>query len=269
MNRSQSSKVLNFDPLPVTLRKEIAGYAAAPNPLGMSSSQVYQLTHPQKTPLYLKFSPLIDLHPVRDDYERLLWLAGKLPVPEVVAYVEDEAQAYLLITTLPGVPTNSLTNPQEQERAVHILAEGMHILHALPPDDCPFDQNNDRMIAQAEHNLRQGWVEEWELDEKRRGREPASLMAELRQVRPFHEERVFTHGDYCLPNILIHNGQLSGFIDVGMAGLSDRYRDLALCTRSLTYNYGAQWVPLFHRAYGLEPVDEAKISFYKLLDEFF
>lgn len=260
---------LKLDQLPTIVRKQLKGYAAARNDEGYSSSYVYHLTHPHKPSLYLKISPQVDMHPVRDDYQRLVWLAGKLPVPEVVAYGEDESQVYLLMTALPGVPVYNLTNPQEREQAVHILAEGLQLLHTLPLDDCPFEQGNDQMIAQAEHNLRRGWVAEWELDEARRGREPAALITELQQARPLSEERVFTHGDYCLPNILIHNGQLSGFIDIGMAGISDPYRDLALCGRSLVHNYGPDWLPLLYRAYGLETVDEAKISFYKLLDEFF
>lgn len=261
--------MLNLTDLPILIRQPLAGYAAARNDEGYSSSHVYHLTHSHKSPLYLKISPQVDMHPVRDDYERLLWLAGKLPVPEVVAYAEDEHQAYLLMTALPGVPVYDLTLPQERERAVHILAEGLQRLHALPVDDCPFDQSNDRMIAQAEHHLRQGWVVEEELDEERRGRELPSLIAELHQARPLHEDQVFTHGDYCLPNIVIHQGQLSGFIDIGMAGMSDRYRDLALCGRSLAHNFGPEWLPLLYQAYGLEKVDGAKIGFYKLLDEFF
>ena len=261
--------MIRFERWPDELRRKVNGYAAAPNQTGMSSSHVFHLTHPQKSPLFLKISPRVDLHPVRDDYERLIWLAGKLPVPEVVAYDEDEVQAYLLMTALPGMPAHKFTGHQERERAVHVLAEGMRLLHTLHIPDCPFDQSNDRMIAQAEAHLRAGWVDVAELDEERRGRDPLSLMDELYGARPQHEEMAFTHGDYCLPNILIHKGQLSGFIDVGMAGHSDPYRDLALCTRSLTYNYGAEWVPLLHHAYGLEPVDEAKIIFYKLLDEFY
>lgn len=261
--------MLNLDHLPALVHRPLVGYAAAPNQEGCSSSRVYHLTHPNKAELYLKISPRIDMHPVRDDYERLMWLAGKLPVPEVVAYAEDETQAYLLMTALAGRPVYHLTGRSEQERGIFLLAEGLQRLHALPIHDCPFDQSNDKMVAQAEYHLRQGWVEEEELDEERRGREPASLIAELHQARPVREDRVFTHGDYCLPNILIHQGQLSGFIDVGMAGISDRYRDLALCGRSLAYNFGPEWLLFFYQAYGLEPVDEAKIGFYKLLDEFF
>jgi len=39
--------------------------------------------------------------------------------------------------------------------------------------------------------------------------------------------------------------------------------------RSLTYNFGPGWEPLFWEAFGLQTVDPARIEFYQLLDEFF
>jgi len=54
-------------------------------------------------------------------------------------------------------------------------------------------------------------------------------------------EPVLTHGDFCLPNILIKNGKLSGFIDLGKTGTGDRWMDIALCYRSLKHNADGTW----------------------------
>jgi len=58
-----------------------------------------------------------------------------------------------------------------------------------------------------------------------------------------------------------------GFVDFGAAGLGDPYRDLALIARSIRSNLGEKWVQSFFEAYGYE-VDERKIEFYTLLDQF-
>ena len=93
---------------------------------------------------------------------------------------------------------------------------------------------------------------------------------------------MFTHGDYCFPNVILRESSgeqgfptdgpglaLSGFVDCGRAGVADPYQDLALCARSVVRNLGAEWVPVFFAEYGLSVVDQERIDFYTLLDEFF
>jgi aminoglycoside phosphotransferase len=81
---------------------------------------------------------------------------------------------------------------------------------------------------------------------------------------------VFTHGDYCLPNIMLKDGAVSGFLDLGRAGIADRYTDLALAARSIRHNMGDErLVNLFFHAYGLGEVDWRKVDYYILLDELF
>ena len=87
--------------------------------------------------------------------------------------------------------------------------------------------------------------------------------------RPASEDRVFTHGDLCLPNVIIHDKRLSGFIDLGSAGIGDPYRDLALVGRSLNRNLGPGWADIFFAHYGLAAPDPDKLRYYRLLDEFF
>ena len=62
--------------------------------------------------------------------------------------------------------------------------------------------------------------------------------------------------------------RIAGFVDVGRAGVSDRYRDLALAARSIEYNLGSEYVAPFFATYGVEP-DPRRTAFYRLLDEFF
>ena len=47
---------------------------------------------------------------------------------------------------------------------------------------------------------------------------------------------MFVHGDFCLPNVFFADGKVSGFIDLGDAGIADRWYDIALGYRSLKHN---------------------------------
>lgn len=82
------------------------------------------------------------------------------------------------------------------------------------------------------------------------------------QRRSFDEDLVFTHGDYCLPHMLLdrQRSQVRGLIDWGHAGMADRSNDRALAARSRARNFGAQWVPLLFTEYGLASRDQVKSS---------
>ncbi|MCI9072524.1 MAG: phosphotransferase [Lachnospiraceae bacterium] len=55
---------------------------------------------------------------------------------------------------------------------------------------------------------------------------------------PDSEGDCFIHGDFCLPNILVKDGKVSGFIDTEAAGIGDPWMDYAWCIWSLEYNLG-------------------------------
>ena len=57
------------------------------------------------------------------------------------------------------------------------------------------------------------------------GREPVDIYQRLLETRPPVEDLVFTHGDYCLPNVILEDGRVRGFIDLGRAGVADRYQE--------------------------------------------
>jgi aminoglycoside phosphotransferase len=216
---------------------------------------------------YLK----VDARPeseLRAEKERMEWLVAHLPVPQVLAFEEDEGRQYLLTSALPGRDASDSTHARDMPRLVRLLAEGMRRFHALPVANCPFDHRLELMIDEARRRTRAGRVDETDFDAVRQGRTAEDLLKELERTRPGKEDLVVTHGDYCLPNVMIARGRISGFVDLGRAGVSDRHRDLALAARSLAHNFGAEWVPLLFQEYGQSP-DPAKIEFFQLLDEFF
>ena len=71
---------------------------------------------------------------------------------------------------------------------------------------------------------------------------------------------VLIHGDYCLPNVLVEDGRLSGLIDLGGAGLGDPQDDLAAGVWTLQYNYGPGHAREFLDAYGWPPMSEKSIE---------
>ena len=78
------------------------------------------------------------------------------------------------------------------------------------------------------------------------------------------------HGDACLPNFILKDAAtFSCFIDLGLAGLSDRHLDLYWAIWSLTYNLSdPQYAELFLDYYGRKDVDTDKLRLIAAFEAF-
>lgn len=201
--------------------------------------------------------------------ERLRWLAGRVPVPTVVGYERAETHEYLAVTRLPGLPMSDPDALLHPGRVVSLLARALRELHALPVRECPFTMTLPVTLRLARERVAAGLVDETDFDDERRGRSAAEVFSELVRTRPDSEDLVVTHGDACLPNLIVSGEYVEGFVDVGRAGIADRHADLALAHRSLTRNLGPEYAERFLDTYGRPLVNERKLAYYRLLDEFF
>ncbi|HEX9927981.1 MAG TPA: APH(3') family aminoglycoside O-phosphotransferase [Pyrinomonadaceae bacterium] len=253
--------------LPQILSEMLSGYAWQQNFTGFSSSQVFHLKSSSGENLYLKTAPCVDSE-LAEEKQRLEWLKGKLSVPEVRLFVQTDERDYLLISEIEGAGAHEDLWKEDVPRAIELLSKGVRMIHSLPVADCPFDETLEAKIERARRRIELGLVDESDFDDERQGRTAEDLFRELIATKPASEDLVFTHGDYCLPNVLFKDWQISGFVDWGRAGVADRYQDIALLTRSVCYNFGEKWTPFVFEALEIEP-DWERIDFYKLLDEFF
>ncbi len=142
--------------------------------------------------------------------ERLRWFAGRLPVPQVVAYEDDGAQEYLAMTRLPGIPMSHPDAALHPERMVNLLARALRELHALPVRECPFNMSLGARLKLARERVAAGAVDESDFDEERQGHSAVSVFNRLARTRPAQEDLVVTHGDACLPNFIVQGGVRGG-----------------------------------------------------------
>lgn len=264
--------------LPPSLAADLGKHTRTEITVGESGSTVIRFDRAGNSPVYLKsraFGSAPGGRPLFDEAERLGWMhAVGLPVPAVLQYHEWKGREYLLLTAVSGTDA-SVPRPAEKHAAiVAALAAGLKMLHATNISACPFDHSRRVRVAAAESRVRAGLVREDDFDEVRQGRRASDLYAALVASPPASEDRTFTHGDYCLPNVILADDgaggyRVSGFVDCSNAGIADRYQDLALCARSVEFNFGAELVPVLFARYGLDRVDDTKLAYYQLLDEFF
>jgi aminoglycoside phosphotransferase len=143
---------------------------------------------------------------LKGERDRIAWLAGRLPVAEVVGFAHAYGDDWLLTRELPGVPLYHPSLGWKPDRVAARFGEILRQIHSIEASSCPFGEAA--------------------------------------------EGHVLIHGDYCLPNVLVEDGRLTGVVDVGRAGLGDPRDDLAAGLWSLHYNYGHGHGNQFLESYG-------------------
>ncbi len=255
--------------LPEPLGKMITNYAWNQITIGKSQAKVFCLKKGNYPTYYLKVAHKLPRRDLLEEKNVLGWLRNKLPVPEVIHFAEDDNHDYLLLSEIPGANAAGLTDGVNKAGLVKLIAQGLRTIHEIPIDGCPFDRSLNVEIKIAQYNVNNSLLDDGDFDDARLGLSAKTLYEELIRNKPKMEDMVFTHGDYCLPNIMILENSVSGFIDLHRAGISDRYKDIALAIRSINSNLGAGLESDFFKEYGLPQPDWEKIEYYKLLDEFF
>lgn len=259
--------MLNND-LPMPIQLCLDGYrSSGTNLKTCSNSGVFLFEHPDNDSLYLKVFRPSDAPreaTLRAESTAVSWLSGQVPVPRLVEYCNDDGVEYMVTAAVDGLPSHSKDIDVELPALIHLLADGLRQLHALPIQDCPLDNRVEAMCRRVETWMREGAVAIDELPEWFRKANLDECVAEIRRLKPDDEDLVFTHGDYCLPNILIGNGQIAGFIDLGYAGIADRYCDFICIDFTIRHNLGDEWVQPFWDAYGVA-IEPAKFGYYQQL----
>ena len=208
------------------------------------------------------------------------WLEGRIPVPVIAVYAEEDGFSYTLMSRVQGRMACDEYYLERPDELTTLLAEALHMLWNVDTAGCPRERSIDVELAEAKYRVERHLVDMDNVEPETFGpggfRDPEELLAWLYDHRPSYEP-VLSHGDFCLPNIYLDNGGISGFIDLGDTGIGDKWRDIALCYRSLKHNaegvYGGRIYPdtdpmLLFKKLQIEP-DWEKIRFYLLMDELF
>lgn len=262
--------------LPEIISKHVSGMFYEQIIIGYSNASVYKIIG-KGINYYLKYMPAGKLTSIRHETDVIKWLHGLLPVAEVVEYTENERGEYLLMTEVEG-ENAAVVSGMEPEELISLYADGLRMIHAVPIVNCPFDRSLSVQIKDCLYNLDHDLVKLEYLHESRQGMSKDELRCLLINKNLPQEDFVFTHGDYCFPNVIIKDKKINGFIDFSVGGVADRYQDIADGGRSAAYNmkllYGMnekeanRYVSMFYKEYGIDQVDEEKIDLFLLIDDF-
>ena len=256
--------------IPKNLEKILKGYNREKVSIGWSKSEIFKFTKTMAPTLFLKINRNFEVSFFNHEFVMLNWLKGKLPVPDVIYQYKEGDQEYLLLSEIPGKVSYEVFSKSDIEVNLGILANGLQKFHTLSTSGCPRKITIEMMMQHAETRLKQGLISNETFDVRWKHKSPEELFNEVKRLKPKTIDEVVTHGDYCLPNVMIKNNELSGFVDLGSVGINDRFYDIAAVIWSISYNFGEKWISVFLENYGItqDETYREKILFYQMLNEF-
>lgn len=208
------------------------------------------------------------------------WLDGKIPVPRVLCHEVCGEYRYLLMSRTEGKMSCDPYYMERPNELLALLSEALEMLWSVDISDCPRCRSLDTELEEARYRVENGLVDIERTEPETFGENgfasPLELLHWLEDNKPVVEP-VLSHGDFCLPNIFLNNGRISGFIDLGDTGIADKWRDISLCYRSLKHNFDGSFggkvydgfdPDMLFEALNIEP-DRDKLKYYILLDELF
>ncbi len=257
--------------MPEKIRAKLPGGTFAVDDIGCSDAQVMLFDD-----CVLKIEK--DCNVSANEATMMRWLNGRLAVPQVIETAYEDGFRYLLMTRIHGKYLCDHSILDDQELLAELVADGLRQLWSVDVMNCPTDRTLNAKFSGIEEGLCLGTIT---LDSACQAEtygpggfeSPAKLFDWLVKHRPT-EELVLSHGDYCLPNIFCYGKQLTGIIDLGYAGVADKWVDIEKGLWSMWANttgvFGGNKREFdrqrLFKALHMEP-DEDRLRYYSLLSE--
>jgi kanamycin kinase len=143
--------------------------------------------------------------------------------PKVLMYTSDNVKDYLITDQIIGTDAASDEYLLQPGRLADVFGESLAVLYQIKAVDCPRINGLKEMITRAEENYRAGRADKGLLRYLGYINVDVAYKDMISLYGCFLEDRVIIHGDYCLPNLILHGFKNKGYIDVSYGGVGDRH----------------------------------------------
>lgn len=154
---------------------------------------------------------------------------------QVLAY-ESLEEDWLLTRRIPGEDCLDRMYLDDPKRLCDLTAVLLRQLHETECSGCPVPDRTAEYLAHARHNYETGRFDKSLFPDNWGYASAEEAWRVLEEGGKELRSDALLHGDYCLPNIMLQDWKLSGFIDLDSAGVGDRHVDLFWGMWSLQFN---------------------------------
>ncbi|HHT21373.1 MAG TPA: aminoglycoside 3'-phosphotransferase [Tissierellia bacterium] len=185
--------------------------------------------------------------------------------PEVILYL-SEAEDWLVTKRLTGRDCTDPMYLSQPERLCDRLSSELRRLHEIDPRDCPLKNQSGYLLDKAEKHFREGYFDHRPFPSDWGFLTPESAYQVIQHNKHQLQNNSLLHGDYCLPNIILDDWRLSGYIDLDTGGIGDRMYDVFWGAWTLRHNLKTdQYRERFFDGYGRDHIELEKIELIRAI----
>lgn len=192
------------------------------------------------------------------------YFANKKLSSPVLRYLSSDRD-YLITAPVKGDDGTTEKYLAQPERLSEVFGQSLRILHEVDASDCPV-KDTMRSLTQMTDNVHFLQAHLDDIAEYIGIARADSALKEIKAKSGMLKSDVLIHGDYCLPNIMLNDWALEGFIDVADGGIGDRHYDLVWGLWTLNWNLkSSKYGHRFLDAYGRDCIDQDRLRVCGLL----
>jgi len=209
---------------------------------------------------HVKLRPGNESAPLREEALRTKWANNKLPVPEHAAYMRLPGVGLLIAKTIDGTPSFRFVDVLPPQTIINSISKAIEAIHGVRVENFPYQAPR----WTQEQTILQGLQKVVHSRERHKALHPdfaQRTVGELRDIAergPGEYKRMLSHGDLCMPNVLLHpDGSLAGFVDLGALHAGDPRLDIAILSWSTEAIMGYKWSDDLLSRHGMRTDDQA------------
>ena len=186
-----------------------------------------------------------------------------------VVFAFSDKNDVLVTRKIKGCDLTSSRYVNEPKRLAMKMGEVLRALHETRVTSCPVNNRTADYLATFEEGYKIGRFDPSYIDKSLKLEDPDTAREYILKNLHLLKNDALIHGDFCLPNVIFDEWELSGYIDLGGAGFGDRHIDLFWGAWTLNFNLGTdEYRDIFFDAYGRELVDNEKLLLISAIEAF-
>ena len=223
--------------------------------LGLSGCLVYRVKTKNNDDAILKIQNIKGSDTLKEEYEVLKYLKGKMNVANVYYYNIYDGKEYLLREYIEGKPL------YQYKKFGYELGIELKKIHQNYSKSCKFNKfSTQNLLSNAldkidvVYQLRSEYFKDYSKND---------LIRFLRKNKPNDDSLI--HGDFSLTNILVNKHKYY-YIDLGNVSISTKYFDIYVLNKSLKINHLESEYEKFLKGYNIKDYNEKYFYWMELIE---